>query len=57
MRGAVNEPVMPPSNVPAPPTSTASLGCFAAVRIAASSRSLACQSWLVTWNGKSAAPL
>jgi len=41
---AENEPVITPSNVPRPATSTAPVGPLTAVMIAASSRSLSCLS-------------
>src|SRR5690606_4583721 len=42
---------MVPSNVPTPPTGTALVGDPSAVMMPASTRSLSCQSVLVTWKG------
>ena len=53
IRGLLNARVITPSNSPRPPTATAPVFAPNAVMIPASSRSLSCQSALVTWKGMS----
>ena len=56
MRGAENDPVITPSKVPRPPTSIAPVGPLTALMTLESTRSLSCQSWLVTWKGNADVP-
>ena len=52
MRGFLNDPVIPPSNVPYPPIGIAFVFEPNADSTPANTRSLYCQSALDTWNGK-----
>ena len=51
MRGFENDASIRPSNSPFPSIGTAPVGAPNVVMIPASTRSLSCQSRLVTWNG------
>ena len=51
MRGFENAASITPSNSPLPSIATAPVGAPNVVMMPASTRSLSCQSMLVTWNG------